>query len=73
MANFKITSASRQQRMLPGGNTTQVYIAWIETAAGATGSVEVPASVWEGDGLKSFLQGEADKLDRAFNLVNLGE
>jgi len=73
MANFKITSASRQQRMLPGGNTMQVYIAWLETSAGATGSVEVPASVWEGENLKEYLQGEADKLDRAFNLINLAE
>jgi len=73
MANFKITSASRQQRMLPGGNTTQVYIAWIETAAGATGSVEIPAATWEGENLKGYLQAEADKLDRAFNLINLGE
>lgn len=73
MVAFKITSASRQQRMLAGGNTTQVYVVWIETTAGATGSVEVPASVWEGENLKGYLQAEADKLDKAFSLINLAE
>ena len=73
MNSFKITSASRQQRMLPGGNTVQVYVTWIETNAGATGVVEVPSAVWEGEELKAFLQAEADKLDKAFSLINLAE
>jgi len=70
MANFKIDAAQRQDRLRADGGTTQVYVVWLETARGATGRVTVPASVWESDGLAEFLQTEADKLDKAFLLVN---
>lgn len=70
MPNFKVTAASRQQRMRPDGGTNEVYIAWLETERGATGSVEVPARVWEGDKLQGYLEAEASKLDRAFDLIN---
>lgn len=70
MANFKIESAQRQDRLRPDGGTTQVYVVWIETSLGAIGRVTVPASVWEGDDLAAYLQAEADKLDKAFHIVN---
>lgn len=70
MANFKVTAASRQQRMRRDGGATTVYIAWLETVQGATGSVEVPVKIWEGPNLREFLQAEATKMDRAFDLVN---
>lgn len=68
MPNYKVEAARRQERMRPDGGTTQEYNVWIETDLGATGQVRVPAAVWEGDGLAAFLQVEADKLDKAFNL-----
>lgn len=70
MPNFKVTAASRQQRMRPDGGTSEVYIAWLETDRGATGSVMVPASIWESEQLKGHLMTEAKKLDHAFDLIN---
>jgi hypothetical protein len=70
VASFKVISAQRQQRLRPDGGTTDVYVAWLETARGATGSVEVPAAVWQGDNLREYLQEQADTLDKAFVVVN---
>lgn len=70
MASFKVVSAQRQSRLRPDGGTSQVYVAWLETARGATGSVEVPQSVWESDQLREYLQAQADELDKAFVLIN---
>lgn len=70
MASFQVTSAQKQQRLGPSGQTREVYVVWLETSRGATGSVEVPAGVWQGDGLKAYLQEQADLLDKAFVLVN---
>lgn len=70
MASFTVEAAQRQDRMLPNGDTKQVYVVWLKTDRGASGQVTVPSSVWEGDELGSYLQAEADKLDKAFVLVN---
>jgi len=70
VANFEVTSAQKQQRLGPSGTTREIYVVWLETARGATGMVEVPAAIWEGDGLRAYLQAEADKLDKAFVLIN---
>lgn len=70
MVNFKVTSASRQDRMGPDAGRKVVYVAWLETDKGATGSVEVPKAIWEGDDLKEHLTAEAAKLDKAFDLIN---
>lgn len=72
MATFKVVSANRQQRLRPDGGTTTVYVAWLETELGASGSVQVPANIWESGTLKAFLEAEAEKLDRAFHLINEG-
>lgn len=70
MATYKVEAARRQDRMRPDGGTSQVYVVWIETDLGATGQVTVPAAIWDGDGLQEYLQAEADKLDKAFHIVN---
>ena len=70
MASFKVDASRRQERMRADGGTVQEYVVWIETDLGATGSVKVPASVWEGENLIAYLQTEADKLDKAFLVVN---
>lgn len=70
MVKFKVVSVSKQQRLRPDGGTTTVYIAWIETSRGATGSVEVSEVIWESDDLKAHLEAEAAKLDKAFDLFD---
>lgn len=70
MANFRVDAARRQERLRADGGTVQEYVVWLQTDLGATGSVRVPASVWEGENLKEYLQSEADKLDKAFVVVN---
>lgn len=70
MATFKVESASKQDRMGPGASTKTVYVVWLETDKGATGSVEVSKAIWESDDLKAFLTAEAAKLDKAFDLIN---
>lgn len=70
MAGFRVEAAKKQARMGPTGDAVPIYVVWLRTALGGTGQVEVPVSVWEGDGLREFLQAEADKLDKAFLLIN---
>lgn len=70
MVKFKVVSVSKQQRLRPDGGTTTVYVAWLETSRGATGSVEVSEVIWESDDLKAHLEAEAAKLDRAFDLFD---
>jgi hypothetical protein len=70
MPNFKVDAAQRRDRLRPDGGTSQVYVVWLTTDLGATGQVSVPATVWGSDDLGSFLQTEADKLDKAFHIVN---
>lgn len=70
MANFKVDAAQRQDRLRPDGGTTQVYVVWLTTDLGASGTVSVPATVWGSDDLGAFLQAEADALDKAFHIVN---
>lgn len=72
MANFKVDASRRQERMRADGGTVQEYVVWLQTDRGATGTVKVPASVWEGDDLMAYLQTEADKLDKAFKVINGG-
>lgn len=72
MAGFKVEAAEKQERMGPTGDALPVYVVWLKTNKGAKGRIVVPVDVWEGDGLKEHLQAEADKLDKAFNLVNGG-
>jgi len=70
MSTFTVEAARKQDRMRADGGTKTVYVVWLETERGATGRVEVPAAIWESDGLKGHLQVEADKLDKAFLVVN---
>jgi len=70
MAGFKVESSQRQDRMRADGGSVQVYVVWLRTDLGATGQVTVPTSVWESGDLREYLQDEADKLDKAFKLVN---
>lgn len=70
MPNFKVEASQRQDRLRPDGGSTQIYIVWLTTDLGASGSVSVPAKVWGSDDLGAFLQAEADQLDKAFHLVN---
>lgn len=70
MASYKVEAVQRQDRLRPDGGTSQVYVVWLTTNLGAAGTVTVPAPVWEGEDLAAHLQGEADKLDKAFYLVN---
>lgn len=72
MTGFKVDAARRQERLRADGGTVQEYVVWLQTDLGATGSVSVPAAVWEGENLKEYLQAEADKLDKAFIVVNGG-
>ena len=72
MSDFTVDAARRQERLRADGGTVQEYVVWLQTDLGATGSVRVPAAVWEGDDLKAYLQIEADKLDKAFIVVNGG-
>lgn len=69
MASFGVVSSRRSERLLPDGRTKPVYVVWIETVKGATGSAEIDASVWDSDGLLEELQSIADNLDRAFDVV----
>lgn len=68
MAKVNVTAARRQERLRPDGGTTTVYVVWLETSKGATGSVDVPVDVWEDGDLKAYLVAEGEKLDKAFTL-----
>lgn len=70
MATFKVEAAKKQARMGPTGDAVPIYVVWLRTDLGGTGMVEVPVTVWESDDLRDFLQVEADKLDKAFLLIN---
>lgn len=70
MASFKVVSAQKQDRLRPDGGRTTVYVVWLETSKGATGTLEIPESVWTGDGLKVYLEEQAADLDKAFDLIN---
>lgn len=70
MATFRVESASKQERMRPDGGRKTVYVVWLETDRGATGSVEVSPEVWDGDNLREFLTAEAAKLDKAFSVLD---
>jgi len=72
VATFKVEAAQKQERLGPTGDPVQVYVAWLKTDRGASARVTVPVDVWEGDGLREYLQAEADKLDKAFVLINDG-
>lgn len=72
MPNFKIEAVQKQDRLGPTGDAVATYVAWVKTKLGAKGRIEVPAAIWEGDGLREHLQAEADNLDKAFVLVNGG-
>jgi hypothetical protein len=71
MATFKVVSAQKQDRLRPDGGRATVYVVWLETAKGATGSLEIPEAVWAGDGLKEYLEDQASVLDKAFDLINV--
>jgi len=66
MAGYKVEAAQQQDRMGPTGDSVQVYVVWLKTDLGASGRIEVPALVWEGDDLAAYLQAKADNLDKAF-------
>jgi len=68
MPRLEIVSSRKQESLLPDGGTRPEYVVWIKTDKGASGSVTVPAAVWDSDGLKDFLVTEADRLDRALAL-----
>lgn len=68
MAKVEIVSSRRQESLLPDGGTRPEYVVWLKTLKGATGSVTVPADVWDSEGLRDFLLAEADRLDRALSL-----
>ena len=68
MDGIKVTASQKQSRLGPTGQAIEVYMVWVETANGATGSIEVPASKWNKADLEAILQAERDRLDLAFNL-----
>lgn len=70
MATFRVEAVQKQDRLGPTGDAVPMYVVWLKTTLGAGGRIEVPASVWEGDGLAEHLRAEADNLDKAFNLIN---
>lgn len=70
MANFTVESASKQDRLRRDGTRKTVYIVWLSTTKGASGSIEVSPEMWESDGLKDHLMAEAKKLDRAFDVLD---
>jgi len=72
MATFAVEAVQKQDRLGPTGDAVATYVVWLKTALGAKGRIEVPVSVWEGDGLREHLQAEADNLDKAFVLINGG-
>jgi len=72
MATFRVEAVQKQDRLGPTGDPVPTYVAWLKTTKGASGRITVPVDVWEGDGLAEHLQAEADKLDKAFNLINGG-
>jgi hypothetical protein len=69
MNGLKVVSASKQDRLRPDGGRTTVYVVWLSTTKGASGSIEVSPEIWESDGLKDHLMQEAAKLDRAFDVL----
>lgn len=70
MATFKVEAVQKQDRLGPTGDPVPMYIVWLKTALGASGRIEVPAPVWEGDDLEHYLRVEASNLDKAFVLIN---
>jgi len=65
---IKVTSAQKQSRLGPTGQTVEVYVVWVETANGVTGQIEVPASQWNKENLETILAEERDRLDLPFTL-----
>lgn len=68
MDGIKVTSAQKQSRLGPTGQTVEVYVVWVETANGVTGQIEVPASQWNKENLETILAEERDRLDLPFTL-----
>jgi len=66
MPNFKVVSVKKQERLRPDGGQTVVYRVWIETVHGSSAAIDVPAQIYVSDGLKGYLQSQADLLDKAF-------
>lgn len=63
---FKIRASQKQDRLGPTGGRQVVYVVWIETERGSTGSIEIDADDFHSDRLKTLLEAEAIDLDRPF-------
>jgi len=70
MADAKYTVLDTREitSMTPAGSVRKAYRVWIQTARGASGTVDVSAEEWKVDSLKEILSAKADQLDLAFTL-----
>jgi len=70
MADTKYTVLDTREitSMTPAGSVRKAYRVWIQTANGATGTVDVAAGDWKADRLTVLLSSKADELDLAFSL-----
>jgi len=70
MAETKYTVLDTREitSMTPAGSVRKAYRVWIQTANGATGTVDVAAGDWKADRLTVLLSSKADELDLPFSL-----
>lgn len=70
MDKYKVTSTSQVQSLQPGADQpTSMYRAYLRTAKGATGFVDVDPDVWATEELREILAAKATELNRAFAIA----
>lgn len=69
--HFRVVDTVERTFLTPAGRREKRYIVHIETAKGATGTVEIPASDWTEDKVPALVATKAAELDMAFALNEL--
>lgn len=65
---FKVVASQKQDRLGPTGGRRVIYVVWLETERGSTGSIEIDSDDFHSDRLKILLEAEAADLDRPFTV-----
>ena len=69
MASYEVRDTREISEMTPAGSRRTLYRVWIQTARGATGTVDVAADDWTSEKLPTILEAKAETLDLAYSVA----